>query len=296
MTRYFWSEDLDQFQAMRTFTAVVEENGITAAATRLGISKALVSKTISQLENRLQVRLLNRTTRRIALTEAGSNYLEHCRSIIEQVDTTQAELARQSATLSGTLRVSAPVSFGQHYVVPLANEFAADHPEVVVDLALADRFVDLVEEGIDLAVRVGHTAPQTAIMVKLLETRHLLVAAPDFLADRTPPRAVSDVEGWPVLEYTLRDQPFSWRDSRSAPTVRLRSNSGDALLAAAEAGLGLAYLPEFMVASALASGRLVAVLPEETTAPLPVVALYPSRHYLPAKTRRFLDFLRARLN
>ncbi len=283
---------MDLFQSMRIFAAVVDENGITAAADKLGLSKALVSKTISLLEERLSTRLLNRTTRRIGLTEAGSEYLEHCRSMLEQNALAEAQLMSRSEAPSGLLKVSAPITFGLRFVAPLIPQFLADNPKVSVDLSLSDRFVDLMDDGIDLVVRVGEQAPDTAIVSRLSSTRHLLLAAPALIRRMGKPDSPSDLESWPVIEYTLRANPFSWRASRSQPKVAMRSNNGEVILNSAVAGQGLAYLPDFIAADAVERGDLQVMFPDETVEETPVVALYPSRRFLPLKTRAFIDVLR----
>ncbi len=169
---------MDMLNAMQTFVAVAENHGITAASERLGCSKAIVSRTLSLLEERLDVRLLNRTTRRVSLTEAGSEYLEHCRNILEQNAEIESRFAEKSLEPQGRLRIAVPVTFGSQYIAPLLPKFLEKHGKVQVDLHMSDRYVDIIEEGMDMAIRIGATGSDSLIVRKFAETHHKLAASP----------------------------------------------------------------------------------------------------------------------
>lgn len=292
---------MDSLTGLRVFVKVVETGSFTAAAEALELSRAMVSKHVQTLEARLGVRLLQRSTRRVALTEAGSRYHARASVWLEDMDATEAELTLQTAEARGTLRVSAPMSFGRVHVAPLLAEFLQQHPQVRVDLALADRAVDLIEDGYDLAVRIGELADSSLVCRRLATTRLLLCAAPAYLAAHGTPQQVEDLAAHECLSYRLSDTPADWHftdpDGRSRSVRidgRMRADNGEALCEAAACGLGIVLQPDFIVGPYLQDGRLLPLLLDWNTREIGIHAVYPERRYLPARARRFIDFLAGR--
>ncbi|AVX03930.1 LysR family transcriptional regulator [Maritalea myrionectae] len=284
---------MDMLNAMQTFVAVAENHGITAASERLGCSKAIVSRTLSLLEERLDVRLLNRTTRRVSLTEAGSEYLEHCRNILEQNAEIESRFAEKSLEPQGRLRIAVPVTFGSQYVAPLLPKFLERHNKVQVDLHMSDRYVDIIEEGMDMAIRIGATGSDSLIVRKFAETHHKLAASPELIKKMGgKPKDVSELKNWPSITYSLRQNSPNWQNFRVAPdTIRTSTNNGDTIVTLAEASVGYCYLPTFILNPALERGSLVPMLEDEVIDTTPLYVLYPHRRRLPLKTRVFIDFM-----
>ncbi|WP_029040744.1 LysR family transcriptional regulator [Cucumibacter marinus] len=284
---------MDVLNAMSVFVAVAETGGITSAAERLGCSKAIVSRTLSLLEDRLNVRLLNRTTRKVSLTEAGQEYLDHCRAMLEQNYEIESRFAASALEPQGRLRVTAPVSFGIRHLGPVLPKFLELNPKVQIDLEMTDSFVDLVENGLDLAIRIGAAGQDSLITRKIGETVHVLAAAPALIKRMGgPPSSEAELRNWPILNYTLRTSPPPWSGARSfTANDRIRSNNGDVLIGMAEAGLGLCYMPRFLADQSIADGKLEIVLPDIATERTPIHVLYPHRRKLALKTRVFIDFL-----
>ncbi len=288
---------MDKLAAMDAFRMVVEENGFTAAAARRHLSKSAISKLVKDLEADLGVALLNRTTRRLALTEAGERYLERCRKILSEVEEADGEATALTVKPRGTLRVNAALSFSMQHVAPLIPEFLNRYPDLRLDLVLSDRFVDLVEEGVDVAIRIGRLSDSSLVARKLAESRRMVCGSPTYFARRGVPRHPRDLINHDCLRYTLLESGADWsfhEDGRAISVAvkgRLEVNNGDALRAAAIGGLGLCYLPAFMVCEDLAAGRLETVLDDFEPAPLGIHAIYPTSRHLSAKVRAFVDFL-----
>ena len=284
---------MDVLRAMRTFVAVEEEGGFAAAGRKLNLSKPVVSKQISSLEEHLGSRLFNRTTRRHSLTEAGRLYLGHARSILEQVAATEEVLAEQSNKPQGTLRVSAPLSYGRIAIAPLLPSFLEACPDLRLDLDFSDRFVDLVDEGIDVAIRVGGDTESNLIGRAIDETRHGLFASPVYLEKFGRPKRESDLSNHRCLVFTQGPQIKGWDvDGRTVvPDWAVRSSNGDMLRSLALDGAGLIFLPDFFVAQDVRDGKLVELKLGGATEVVPIRALYPHRAFLPLKVRAFLDHL-----
>lgn len=288
-------------QDLAIFAAVAETEGFTSAARRLGASKAMVSTAVTRLEKRLGVRLLQRTTRRLSLTEAGAAALPHAqRSLLAARDAEEA--ARHTSTSPrGLLRVNAPMSFGLLHVVPALGAFAQTYPEVRVDLSLDDRVLDLAEGGFDLALRIGTLPDSSLISQRLCRSRNVLVAHHRYLARAGTPSNPTELAGHAALIYALSSTGARWTLTRGSrtETVRvsgpLQANSSLALHRALHQGLGLARIPWFVVGEDLAHGRLVEVLPGWRLPEQSVHALTTVRDYLPRKTHVFIDFFRRRL-
>jgi DNA-binding transcriptional LysR family regulator len=288
---------MDPVSGMAAFARVVEANGFTSAARALGLSKASVSKLVARLEDRLGVRLLNRSTRRLGLTEAGRDYYERARRILAEVEEAEQSAASRQANPRGQLRVNAPVTFGQTHLAPLLPRFMRRYPQVHVDMVLNDRFVDLIEEGFDLAVRVAELPSSSLIARRLCDAPHVAAAAPAYLKARGIPKHPNDLMHHDCLIYSYLATGEEWRFIEAGKSfgVRvsgpLRANNGDVLRHAAVAGLGIVYGPDFVVSEALASGALVKLLEGWCTRDAGVYAVYPPGRPLGAKLRVFVDFL-----
>lgn len=288
----------DHLTEMSIFAAVVEAGGFTAAGRTLGLSKSAVSKQVARLEARLGSRLLQRTTRRIALTEAGAVFLEGCQRVLAEAAAAEAAVTHLAGSVRGLLRVNAPMSFGLRYLSTLMARFMTLHPELQVDLSLNDRRVDLVEEGFDVGVRIGLLPDSSLVARQLAPIRRSLCASPDYLVRHGWPETPEALRGHACLLYSYLDTPRVWR-FRGADGVRriairgpLESNNGEVLAEAAVAGIGIACLPTFIVCDALADGRLVELLTDWTDDREPALyAVYPERRHLAPKVRAFVDFL-----
>ncbi len=292
---------MDRFQQMRVFVGVVDAGSFVAAADQLGMSKAAVSRHVSELEQRLGVRLLHRTTRRLSLTQEGEAFLARARDINASLEAAEAELSTRAESASGLVKVSVPVSFGIRHLAPLWGEFLQAQPRVSLDVQLADRVVDLVDEGFDLAVRIARLPDSSLVCRQLASTRLVLCASPDYLQRRGRPRHPDDLAGHDVIGYSLMATADQWQLTGPAGPVavkvypRLWTNNGDTCVAAALQAGGIQMQPTFLVADALAAGRLVEVLPEYRGIELGVYAVYPTRKFVLPKVRALVEFLAHKL-
>jgi DNA-binding transcriptional LysR family regulator len=292
---------MDPLRQIEAFVAVVQAGSYVQAAGRLGTSKAVLSRQVIELEARLGTRLLNRTTRRLSLTDTGAVYAERCRQILEDLQAADAAASATTATARGRLRINAPLTFGNLHLAPLWGEFLKLHPQVELDITLNDRVVDLVEEGFDLAVRISLSGrqPDTSLVARALASdRMLLCASPGYLRQAPPLRQPQDLPQHAVMAYAGWSDGDTWRftaadgsTQRIATQPRLRTNSGDTCRAAALADQGVIYQPAFLLGPDVRNGRLVALLPDWQGAALDIHALYPSRTHLSAKVRAMVDFL-----
>lgn len=288
---------MDQIAAMRVLVAVTDEASFTKAAERLGMSRAMASKHVQDLEARLGVRLMNRTTRRVGLTAPGSAYVERCRDLLADLEAAEREATSEAAEPIGRLRISASVAFGSIHVAPLIGAFVARHPRVGIELVLGDRYVDLVEEGYDMAIRIGRLADSTLLARRIGTTRLVIAASPAYIARHGTPAAPADLTGHACLRYAYANDGDVWdflgADGRQ--TVRIASgissNSGEALCQMAVSGLGIVRAPDFIVASHLATGRLVELLADYAVEPLGIHAVHPMGRHVPTKVRAFIDHL-----
>jgi DNA-binding transcriptional LysR family regulator len=285
---------------MRTFERVATHESLAAAARELGLSPSAVSKQIRSLEERLDVRLLHRTTRRVTLTQAGRAYYERAQKILAEVEELEHTVRGLHAEPRGTLRVSAPQDFGRLYLCEAVGCFAAEHPHLRIEFEMTDRKVDVVEEGFDVAVRVARQASSTLLMKRLGTCPRVLCASPEYLATYGAPAAPSALASHNCIEYVYAESN-AWRFRNGertqmvTATGRLRANSGWALRSLALAGQGIALLPRFLVHDDLAEGRLRAVLEDALDADLDVMALLPPGRRIAAKSRAFVDFIAERL-
>lgn len=292
---------MDRFQSFSTFAKVVELGSFAAAAERLEVSTSAVSRQVAELEAHLEVRLLNRTTRRLSLTEAGQAFYERCVQLLADLEETEAAVRSEAVVPKGTLRITCGVTFGERYLAPAVAEFAGRHQQVAFDIDLSDRSVDLVEEGFDLAIRIGPVGQQALVARRIGDTQLICCASPAYLASRPPIRTPDDLQHHECFAYTYVATASAWtfeaRDGiRHAPRInfRHRANNGSMLAAMASAGVGIALEPDFIIASEVRSGRLVRVLPDYQPPRSPISAVYPSRRHLSAKVRSFVEFLAAR--
>lgn len=290
---------LDRFTGMQVFTRVAALGSLSGAARALGMSQTMATKHIAALETRLGTRLLHRTTRRLTLTEAGRSYLEACERILEDVTGADATASAATVDVRGTLRLNVPVSFGILEIAPLLPEFSRRHPALAIELGLNDRHIDLLEEGWDLAVRIGTLKDSSMQARRLAPCRMLVCAAPSYLSAHSKPKTIHDLKPHNCLGYTLSRSAGVGRwhfgkDGKATAQVQgtLKANNGDALVAAAVAGLGIIYQPSFLVAREVAAGRLVSLKLDREPADLNgIYAVYPADRNPPAKIRAMVDFL-----
>jgi DNA-binding transcriptional LysR family regulator len=283
---------LANLSGMLVFSRVVQDGSFSAAARRLGLSKASVSREISTLEARLGAQLLRRTTRTMSLTEVGQVFYSHCLRVVEEAEAAELSISHLQAAPSGVIRVAAPMSFGHLQVAPRLPRFLERHPEIRVEFELTDRSIDLVHERIDLSIRIGRPRNQSYVLKQLCPVRGLLVAAPGYLDHVAPIETPGDLANQNCLGY--RGPTESWRfksGQRVEIAGTLAADNGDALRHAALAGLGLVYLPSFLVAEDVRAGRLLSVLDEEVVAGTHLFAVYPESRHLSPKVRALIDWL-----
>ncbi len=291
----------DRLSEITAFVEVARQRSFVRAAGHLQVNVSAVSRAVAALETRLGVRLLQRSTRRVGLTEAGGVHLPRCEALLAELAEAEAAVSARHSALLGSLRVSGPSGLGLVHLVPLLPEFLRRHPQLALDFDMSNRFVDLIEEGYDLAIRVGTLRDSRLAARRLGSNRRVLVAAPAYLGAHAPPKHPRDLAAHTCLILDLGLHAETWnlvdRNARHAVRIAgpLRSNHAIAVRDACSAGLGIALLPRFAVLDELASGRLVPVLPRWTTAEQGIYAVYPSHRLIPAKVRAFVDFIEDRL-
>jgi DNA-binding transcriptional LysR family regulator len=287
---------MDRLECDRMFVAVMEAGSFVAAAARLGTSSGQASKLVARLEAELGARLLNRTTRAVSPTEAGQAYYDRLRPLLEEFDALDLSIRNVAQTPKGRLRLTAPVTFGSLELTPALNEFAARFPEIELDVSFSDRVVNLVEDGFDMAVRVGRPEDSSLISRRLCDVRIVIIGAPAYLERRGEPATSDDLARHDcIIDTNFRDPnrwPFGRSDERLVPVRgRIRYSSAEACLRAAEAGLGLACVPAFVAGDAIRSGRVKRLLEAYEPEPFGIHALYPHSRHLAAKVRALVDFL-----
>jgi DNA-binding transcriptional LysR family regulator len=288
---------VDRFKEMQAFAAVADAGSFVRAAESLQVSKTAVSRLIGDLEARLGVRLLHRTTRRLSLTAEGEVFHARCKALTADVEEAEAEVTARAGEAVGQLRLNVPVSFGLMHLAPLWPAFLQQHPKVTLDVTLADRIIDLVDEGYDLAVRIAQLPASSLVSRKIASTRLVLCASPDYLRRHGEPSHPADIARHAVFTYTLLATGDTWNfEGPDGPvevkvTPRLRSNNGDTCCAAALQHQGIVLQPSFMVSHHLRAGALVEVLPQYRSLELGVYALYASRRHVTPKVRVVIDFL-----
>jgi DNA-binding transcriptional LysR family regulator len=292
---------MDRFQELNVFAAVVDAGSFVGAAEALEMSKPAVSRHVAELESRLGVRLLQRTTRRLSLTEEGEVFYARASDVLASLQEAESEITSRTGKAAGQLKVSAPVSFGLLHLAPLWAGFMARHPDVVLDLTLSDRMVDLVEEGFDIAIRIASLPSSSLVSRKLSSTRLVLCATPRYLKTHGTPKTPADLARHTVLAYSLLSSGESWEfdgpQGHASVKVnpRLRTNSGDTCRAVALQHLGIIIQPSFLVADELRSGALVEVMPQYRSLEFGIYAVYPSRKHVLPKVRLLIDYLVAAL-
>jgi DNA-binding transcriptional LysR family regulator len=282
---------------MKVFAAVIEAGSFTRATEVLGMSKAAVSRYVGELEERLGLRLLHRTTRKLSPTTEGEIFYARCRELLDNLDEAEAEITSRSGEATGLLKVNVPVTFGLMHLAPLWPAFLARHPKLAIDITLSDRVADLVEEGFDVAVRIGQLSASTLISRKLASTRLVLCASPEYLQRRGAPSRPVELLQHDVISYSLFSTGENWTftgpDGEVSVKVapRVRTNSGDTCRAAALQHQGIILQPTFIVGADLAQGLLREIMPGYRSAELGIHAVYPSRKFVSPKVRLLIDFL-----
>ena len=288
---------MDRLDAMQAFVTVADLKGFAPAARKLRLSPSGVTRLIAALENRLGARLLQRTTRSVALTDAGARYLERARRILADVDEAEIMAESERARPNGRLVVSAPVGFGRLHVSPVMNTYLKRYRDVSAELRLEDRMVNLVEEGADLAVRIGHLADSSLVARHIGEMRRIIVASPGYLKSRGEPKRPQDIVTHDTIQFGATSGPVEWRlaedgnDIRLSYSPRLSTNSADAAIHYAEAGGGLTQVLAYQAADAIKRGRLKIVLAKFEQPALPIHIVYPTSRLLSAKVRTFIDLV-----
>nr|WP_306265038.1 LysR family transcriptional regulator [Pararhizobium sp. IMCC3301] len=289
---------MDRLECDRMFIAVMETGSFVGAAERLKTSSGQASKLLSRLESDLGVRLLNRTTRSVSPTEAGRAYYDRLRPLIDEIDTLDLDIRNISQSPRGRLRLTAPLTFGILELAPVLTQFAAQYPDIEFDVSFSDRLTNLVDEGFDMAVRVGRPGDSSLIIRKLCAVRIVVVGAPDYLEQHGVPQAPEDLRHHGCIIDTNFGDPKKWpfRNASGQPENvsidgRIRFSNAEACLLAAEAGLGLACVPGFVAGDAIRSGRVIRILQSFETEPYDVHVLYPHSRHLAAKVRLLVDAL-----
>jgi DNA-binding transcriptional LysR family regulator len=288
---------MDPLDGIAAFARVVDSGSFSAAARRLNVSKSAISAHVQRLEERLGVRLLNRTTRRVSVTEAGAAYYRHCGRILAEAEAAEQAASALQREPRGTLRVSAPDSFGWMHVAPAVPAFLKRYPDLAIDIKLSAAYVNLVDEGLDLAIRIGVLEDSALVARKLASSRLVLCAAPAYLEERGMPRAPDDLAGHNCLCADLLSWGDEWRLVGKRGEVRVpvngsfRSNNAEMLRAAALDGVGIAALPTWAVAEQLRSGMLQRVLTAWEAPASTIYAVYPGNRLMSMKVRAFVDHL-----
>jgi DNA-binding transcriptional LysR family regulator len=287
---------MDRFQEMQVFVAVVQDQGFSAAARRLGMSAASVTRAVAALEKRIGTQLLTRTTRSVHLSEAGQRYLEDCRRILAELQEAEDSAAGSHAQPRGQLTLTAPVLFGELYVTPLMVNFLTQFPDVTINALLVDRIVSVVEEGIDVAVRIGELPDSNQHAIRVGEVRRVICASPQFLAIHGRPKHPQDLVKAPIIATSAIGQQRSWPflvDSETLnvrPEPRLVVTANQAAITAASLDLGFTRVLSYQVADKVAAGELEVVLADFEMPPLPIHVMYQGGRNAPARVRSFVDF------
>lgn len=288
---------MDRIETMQAFITVADHKGFAPAARKLGLSASAVTRMVAALEERVGARLLQRTTRSVMLTDAGERFLERARRILADVEEAEGAVQAERTQPTGRLVVSAPLGFGRRHVTPLMSTYLKRYPDVAGDLRLSDRMVNLVEEGIDIAVRIGHLPDSSLVARAVGDMRRMVVASPDYLAAHGEPRHPSEIAVHRTVHFGALSAAPDWRfvedgrEVRVACAPRFTTNSADAAIFHVEQGGGLTRVLAYQAAEGLASGRLKAVLVDYEIPPLPIHLVYPTSRLLSAKVRAFVDLV-----
>ena len=294
--------DLDSLTDIAVFVQVVDSGSFTAAADRLDISRSVVSKYVTRLENQLGARLLNRSTRRLSLTEVGRVFYERSRKGLAEIEDAQSEVSRMQGDPRGALRINAPMSFGILHVAPALPEFLKLYPDITVDMNLDDRQVDVIEEGFDISVRIAELPDSSLIAKRLGPAHHAIVAAPEYLERCGTPGTPEELRDHNIISYRYQESALAWHlqtPDRKSTAVSvsgsLMMNNSLALRAALLAGAGIARTPTFVVGKDIREGRLIRVLRDYRNLEMSIFLVYPQRRHLAPKVRAFVDFMARRI-
>ncbi len=290
--------EMDRLTEMEAFANVVDQGGFTDAARKMGISKSAVSKHVSSLEARLGARLLNRTTRRVSPTEIGLAYYDRARRVLNDAGEADALVTSMQSAPSGLLRISVATDFGVNHLSPVLSEFLNDFPDITVNMVLNNRFVELISEGFDMALRIGELEDSTLRARKLSETTKRMIASPEYLEKFGRPQKIDDLNSHKLLHYSNQSSGNMWKltapsgEKRQVRTAGwLSVNDGQSLLNAAISGLGIAYLPSYLYSQAMAEGLVEDVMPNLPRETQGIYAVYPPGRFTQPKVRAFIDFL-----
>jgi len=289
---------MDRLTEMEAFATVVDQGGFTDAARKMGISKSAVSKHVSSLEARLGARLLNRTTRRVSPTEIGLVYYDRARRVLNDAGEADSIVTAMQSAPSGVLRMSVATDFGVSLLSPVLDSFLAEYPDISVNMVLKNRYVELISEGFDMAIRLGEMEDSSLRARKITETTQRLVASQSYFQQHGRPERIDDLSDHRLLHYSNQSSANVWKITAPSGEVRqvrgngwLTVNDGPSLMNAAKKGLGIAYLPSFLYHDALARGEVVDVIPDLPQSTLGIYAVYPPGRYTQPKVRAFIDFL-----
>lgn len=287
---------MEGFSAIPVFIAVVEQGGFSAAARVLGVSKSAVSKRINQLEDQLSVRLLQRTTRRISLTEAGESYYRHAQQAWQSARLAEDSVTQRQDQPHGRLRINAPMSFGRLHLAPLIPDFLAKYPDVEIDMVLDDKHVDLIDAGFDVAIRAGDLPDSSMVARKLVDCHSVVCASPEYLQRKGHPNTPADLLDHNAVIYSYSENAAQWRflDQDGVETVEVSGNyqvnNSEALREALLKGAGVGRLPTFVAGEDIKAGRLINLLAQYQMPCKSIYAVFPERTYMPTKVRVFLNF------
>ena len=285
---------MDKLTLMRSFRAVVETGSFTAAGKRMARTKAMISRQINELETDLNIRLINRTTRKLSITEIGQSYYQQCCRLLDDLDEVENALQRGHSQAKGLLRINAPQTFGELYLIDAINAFIETYPEVKIDLQLNDRYVDIVEEGFDLGIRIAHLNDSSLIARKLGSIRIIVCASGEYLRHNASPETPADLAQHTCIVDSNVNQKTVWpftNGERIAVNGILQANSAVAVRKAILAGLGIGRCPSFAIQDDINSGRLIPLLDNYEPEARDLCAIYPHRKHLAAKVRLFVDFI-----
>lgn len=290
--------EINRIGDIAAFVAVVKAGSYTRAASTLGLTRSAVGKSIVRLESRLGVRLLNRTTRRLSLTDEGRIMFDRCRQILDDLEEVDATMAMRRVRPTGTLKLSAPLSFGQRHILPVLDTLLKHWPDLRAEVSFTDRYVDLIEEGFDIAIRIGEPLDDSRILTRTIATQHIVTcASPEYLALRGIPETPQALTGHDTIFLLSGEKRRSWRFATSEGTFiyegpgRLNLDSSEAMRVSAISGFGIVHLPTYLIGDDLRNGTLIPVLKEFPFPPEPIRLIYPSKKHLSPRIRAFIDLL-----
>lgn len=289
---------MDRFTSMKIFTRIIQLGSFTAVASEMGMNQSTVSKKVAALEDSLGATLLTRTNRKVILTEVGTNYYEHCLSILSELEEAEAQTKDYTLKPKGNLRINVPVAFGRIHVLPYIPDFMISYPDISLELSCLDRKVDLVSDGFDLVIRIGHLDDSSLIARKLGNSPRVIVSTPYYLNKYGKPENLNDLKQHNCLVYNLLATVNIWHFINKGKEVSLQvsgsmqSNSSDAILECVRSGLGIAVMPNWLIQPLLDNGELVTIMDDYVPTEFPINALYPHNHYIPLKVRCFVNYLK----